>query len=303
MKIVYIISAYKLPDQLVRLVRVLNSDSTSFYIHVDKKTPKEIFERMKKPLKSIPNVHFLKRHLCNWGDFGHVRATLKGISKIFEEGSDFDYVVLLTGQDYPIKSNRQISDFLQKSEGKSFMSYAPLPFTGFGKNGGLDRINYWHFFCFSRYHFIFPHMNMLNNPKLNELLNIIMKKIKKQRKFPLNLKPYGGGAYWCLSRACIEHITEFVRENKDFVNFFKYVYIPDEVFFQTILVNSSLKRIIVNDDLRYVDWSNPAQRPEILSKKNYNQFFHTQNLFARKFDITKDEEVLDIIDNEILAIG
>ena len=42
MKIAYIITAYKLPDLLVRLVQRLNTEETSFFIHVDKKTDEEI---------------------------------------------------------------------------------------------------------------------------------------------------------------------------------------------------------------------------------------------------------------------
>ncbi len=105
MQISYIISAYKLPRQLVRLVTRLNTDSASFYLHIDRKSGDEVYDAMVRGLGRLPNVHFLKRHTCYWGGFGHVAATLEGIKSITRPGSEFDYVILLTGQDYPIKTN------------------------------------------------------------------------------------------------------------------------------------------------------------------------------------------------------
>lgn len=83
------------------------------------------------------------RPLPKFSDFGHVRATIKGIDEIFRRLFPFDYAILLTGQDYPIKSNRQIEDFFRRQEGRSFMQYFPLPADGWDY-GGLDRINSWH---------------------------------------------------------------------------------------------------------------------------------------------------------------
>ena len=141
-KLAYIISAYKLPDQLVRLVSKLNTDASHFLIHVDEKTDEAVFRRMREPLR-LPNIHFLERHRCYYGGFGHVKATLKGIDEIFRRRLPFDYVILLTGQDYPIKSNRQIDEFFLQQEGWSFMEYFRLPWDKWDY-GGLNRIESWH---------------------------------------------------------------------------------------------------------------------------------------------------------------
>jgi hypothetical protein len=143
MNLAYIVSAYKLPEQLVRLVLGLDTDTSKFFIHVDRKTDGAVFRQMTEPLRHLSNVHFLERHRCFYGGFGHVRATLKGIDEIFRQRLPFDYVILLTGQDYPIKSNRHIEEFFSRHEGGSFMEYFPLPSDGWA-GGGLDRIGAWH---------------------------------------------------------------------------------------------------------------------------------------------------------------
>jgi hypothetical protein len=107
----YIVSAYKNLDQLTRLVDRLNTECSVVYIHVDSKTDDGDYQRLERTLAGRPSVHLLERHVCHWGGFGHVRATLKGIDALLASGSDFEHLVLLTGQDYPIKPLAEIERF------------------------------------------------------------------------------------------------------------------------------------------------------------------------------------------------
>jgi Core-2/I-Branching enzyme len=277
--IAYIISAYKLPDQLVRLVRKLDSDGSSFFIHVDKKTDDSTFGRVSAALSGSPNVHFLSRHRCDYGGFGHVRATIKGIVELFRRELSFDYVVLLTGQDYPIKSNRQILDFFVRHRGQSFLEYFPLPYAEW-EHGGMDRLELRHVRLLGR------HLRLRRTDSGTFA-----------RRFP-SLKLFGGSAYWCLSSECAEYVCRFVRDQPSYERFFKNVDVPDEIFFQTIVMNSPLGQRVVNDDLRFVEWRNSAIAggPAVLGAEDFGKIASSSKLFARKFDITKDAEILDLID-------
>jgi len=280
MRLVYIVSAYKLPDQVVRLVLKLNDDEAShFFIHVDRKTDDATFRRMWTGLSPLSNVYFLPRHRCHYGGFGHVRATIKSINEICRQRLSFDYAILLTGQDYPIKSNHQINEFFEQHQGQSFIEYSSLPHPEWDY-GGMDRIEGWHA-RFGRNYFRFPGQS----------------RVKVRRRFP-SLQPFGGSAYWCLSRECIEYIYEFLQENRSYVRFFKYVNVPEEIFFHTIVLNSRLKERVMNDDLRFLEWRNPALAggPAVLGKEDFGKITHSPKLFARKFDITQDAEILDMID-------
>lgn len=149
MYIAYIISAYKHPLQLARLVHKLNSNLVCFFIHVDQRTDLKTFNQMKHLLEKFSNVYFLDRHDCYWGDFGHVNATIKGIKAVDRTCVNYDYVILLTGQCYPIKSNEAIFDFFKKNKGMSYMTHYPP-----GKDR-MKRIERWHFHLFSRTYFFF----------------------------------------------------------------------------------------------------------------------------------------------------
>jgi hypothetical protein len=190
----------------------------------------------------------------------------------------------LTGQDYPIKSNHFIDAFLKEHNGKVFMEFFALPHHGW-QNYGMDRIEGWHLRMFNRHLRLFPHFGFA---------------IK--RAFPRGFKPFGGSSYWCLPRECVEHIYEHIQKSQAFVDFFKHVDVPDEIFFQTIILNSSFEPMTVNDNLRYIDWKAlDAGSPAILVKDDFQKLASSPKLFARKFDATVDAEVLDLIDREILA--
>ncbi len=299
MRIAYIILAHKLPAQLIRLIKKLNAPSATFLVHIDKKADADVYEKVREAFTEARNVHFLERHSRYYGDYNHVRATLDGIQKMIELAVEYDYVLLLTGQDYPLRSNRQLQDFFRESQEKSFMEYFLLPSNRWGdENGGLDRINYWHL------HWRGSEFAYLKRSRLLRLIpdsiwNLLSRIFHFQRTLPEGFKWYGGSAYWCLSRACIEYVDEFVRNNRDFVQFFEHAKIAEETFFQTVLLNSPLKDQIIDDNLRFIDWSD-SRHPAILKEVDFERFFDSSKLFARKFDISKDEAVLNMIDQAVL---
>lgn len=278
MRLAYIISAYKQPELLLRLVRQLDDEGATFMIHVDRRAEPGAFERVLDGCAGMPNVYFLARHRCRWGDFGHVRATLKGIAGLLERDVSFDHAILLTGQDYPIKSNERIRGFLARYRGRSFMAHFPLPTTEW-TNGGLARIERWHVRLRGR-HLALP----------------------IPRRVPGRLRVFGGSSYWCLTREAVEYVHGFTTSNARSVDFFKHVDVPDELFFQTILMNSPLAATVVDDDLRYIDWKDPdAGSPSVLGVDDFPELAASSKLFARKFDLEIDAEVLDRIDRELLG--
>lgn len=275
-RVAYVISAYKNPAQLSRLVHRLHTGAeTTFVLHVDQKTDGAVYRTMQERLADLADVTFLPRHACHWGGFGHVAASLKGIRELTRRGWDGDHVILLSGQDYPIKPNAHVQDFLERGKGRSFFLHFPLP-TPNWTHGGLDRFASWHW-RYRRIHVRLP----------------------LRRTLPAGLRPWGGSAYWIMSRNALRRVAEFVDANPAYVRFFRHVDIPDELFFQTILLNSPEAERCVDLRLHYTEWSrSPA--PAILTTDDYPRLFASSCLFARKFDDSVDEGVLDLIDEKLL---
>jgi hypothetical protein len=274
----YIISAYRNLGQLERLIRRLAVDESIVLVHVDKKTEDREYAALLTNASDIETAHFLDRHTCHWGGFGHVRATLKGIEQLVHRRIPFDHLILLTGQDYPIKPIEEVRAFFEANRGRSFMAYSALPSPSWSPRGGLDRIEYRHLRLYGR------HL-----------------RLPGKRTFPRDLNPFGGGAYWCLSHECIELVHAFAAERSEVVRFFKHVDIPDEIFFQTVVMNSDLADTVVNDNLRYIDWSR-GPKPAVLGMGDVEKLKRSPKLFARKFDVVHDSAVLDVIDRDLLHV-
>jgi hypothetical protein len=57
------------------------------------------------------------------GRFRHVRATFKVNAEQYRREIGFDYAVLLTGQDYPLRTNPIIPELLGPSKGQSLVRH------------------------------------------------------------------------------------------------------------------------------------------------------------------------------------
>jgi hypothetical protein len=205
--------------------------------------------------------------------------------------------VLLTGQDFPLKSNEEIKARLDRDREYSFLSHFPVPDNDeWLPDGGLDGIDRWYFWVRGR-RLQVPSKH--GRGRLGSALRLIGGVVPRRRFLP-GLRPYGGSSYWCLSGDAVSFVHHYVRDHPEFASVFRRVFIPDELFFQTILVNSELRNRIVNDDLRYIRWTATGSGPEVFLVDDFDRLRDTESLFARKFDQGADGRVLDLIEEHLL---
>ena len=276
MKIGYIITAHTLPDHLVRLVRRLEGDNTRFFVHIDARAANGIMTAVERDLGGRSDLQLLPRHRVHWASFSQLRAVLEGVNALLASPERLDYGVLLTGQDYPLRAPAIIESTLAAADGRSFIVYRPS--TG----RFLERITrrHWHTEILGR-RVRFPNSFM---------------PLTVTRTLPPGLVPYNGFGHWCLSRECLEHAA---TRGPELTRFFRWASSPDESYFQTVLMNSPLADTLVNDDLRYVDWSEGEASPKVLTSFDLERMLRSSALFARKFDPRVDAGVIDALDAHI----
>ena len=284
MKVAYLIMGHRDPDQIVRLMDALRGSSAFFVIHIDKRAPDSVFAPLKEYAASHPEIFLTRRIRCYWGGFGIAQAMIECVQAAARSGRPFDYAILLSAQDYPIKTEAHIEEFLTRNKGSEFIESFPLAqpnrwTTHSGAFQAMNRVRYWTFFIRSRtYH------------------------LPIKRKFPFGWEPYGGSQWWGLSRECILYLDQFLRRNRGFVRYFKHVLIPDESLFQSILSNSTFADRIVNDDLRYIDWDRPNPKyPRTLELDDFDRLQASSKLFARKFDPDRSKELQARVDADLLG--
>jgi hypothetical protein len=287
--VAYLIRAHQAPAQLERLVRRLNTHRSRFYVHINRRTDDAVYNEMVERLHHVERVNWLPRVSCYWGGFSLVQATLEGVRAVSEGHTMPDHVVLLSGQDYPLRPAAQIEAFLEEQKGKNFLSYWALPAEEWAsERGGLDRVR-WMYLERVR---VKP-----NSPGDRPL------RLPIPRRFPPGFRPFGGMAFWALTGEAVAYVGRFVRENPAVTRFFRFVKMPDELFFQTVLMNSPLRDTVENENTHYLDWSTPGAHPATLGKADLPKLLASDKLFARKFDPAVDAEILDLLDREALHVA
>jgi len=284
MKLFYLILAHTNLPQVNRMINALQHEQAEFFIHFDVRVPLD--EIRKCPFYNAPGVTILRnRHKINWGGYNMVRATL-GLIRAACKKKEAGYLILLSGQDFPLKSTAFIYDFLKKDYGREYLEYFSLPSDNWALNNGLDRIQYLWFVdtihiddCFKLYEM----------QKYNEM----------SRKYFHELPPYGGSQWWCITTECADYLLRFLRNNPVYEEYFQYCFIPDETFFNTIIMNSPFKERTVNNNLKYIVWPGGGAHPLTFTLNEWDMLMQCDRLWARKFVDQGNSPILDRLEAHI----
>ena len=229
----------------------------------------------------MPNVHFIKNNIkVNWAGYSLVQALVNGFTEILGSGISYGYINILSGQDYPIKSTREIHRFFNENPGKAFMHTLRIEDEW---QEAIPRLTKYHL----------ADLNFPGKYSIERLMNTMLPK----RKLPGPLIPVGRSSWFTLSPAFAKYIVDYLTEHPAFVRFFKLSWGSDEIVFQTILYNSPFKKDMVNDNLLYVDWSEGRPNPKILTIADAEALRTSNKLFARKFNPAIDSNILDYLDS------
>lgn len=121
-KVLYLIASHTNPEQVLRLARTIRSNSPDSYILIHHDTASSELER--SAFKSLEQVHILEHPISvKWGEFSLVEMELYCIDWLFTRSIQFDWLVFLSGQDYPIKPIVAIEQFLNTTGYDGFMEY------------------------------------------------------------------------------------------------------------------------------------------------------------------------------------
>ena len=311
----YLILAHKNPEQLSRLIERLDSSNSYFFINIDRNQPLKPF------INSMPkkNVFFLndnQRKSGNWGRTDIVEATIELIREALNVKGK-SYLILLSGQDYPLVNNSRIKETLLKNYYDGFVSTFSIPVDGW-TNRGLDRLNFYRMSLSNkRYDFVLiPSIweESFYNIRVFKSLYAILRrgkkktlfKILRKRRHPNDIKPFGGSQWWAMSSNLARRILNFIDNNPSFLRYHQDTLIADEIFFQTIIhhiaeLDHTLK---IAPSLTYTNWERKnVPLPVTFGAEDFEELKEASktHLFARKLDIESDTAILDKIDAELLS--
>lgn len=278
----YLIMAHGKFQQLIILLKLLDDRRNDIFLHIDKKVrqfPKqEIINSV-----SLSKLYLTDRINVNWGAFSQIQCELSLLDCAVNNG-EYQYLHLLSGVDLPIKSQEYIHHFFRSNKGKEFIDFDT------DKTEYVERCKYYWLFR--------EHLGRKKNLNFYRLISGALASrlvITLEKAFRINRIPNGivikKGANWF---SITGEFAKYVVKNKRYwEKLFRHTLCADELFIQTIVYNSPFKKNIYggeNSTMRLIDWN--RGNPYVFKADDFNEIKVSPCLFARKFDIEFDNEIV-----------
>jgi hypothetical protein len=220
----YLVLAHTDVQQCARLTRALLADPEAHvFLHVDTKSQLDFSGVLSlEPAR----VHWVaRRYKVTWGGFNMVRATWAAIEQALNSTAGFDYLVLLSGLDYPIRHPQAIRDYLRSRPYRQHINRVDV------------RASPEHYLkVASHYDFRdawlpFPFLDKV----LRKACSLALRPLK--RSLPAGMV-CTGSSWWAITDECARYVLDVARTQPAYEKFFKFVLASDEYYFHTVIQNS-----------------------------------------------------------------
>lgn len=313
MKVAALILAHKNEEQLKRLISVLQHPSIDIYIHLDAKSSLEASSFVQK------NVFFTQRRIdISLFDFSMVDAEMELLCTA-AANEKYGYYILLSGQDYPLWHIDNIYDYLCKKYPEPLIEVISTDIVTMFAH----QFRYPYVMkkfrtrseAFLKKHLstrsIYPYKYIPEGIALAvSMMKSLFVKSPKKRLNAMGIMPYFGSQWWILPDVAVDEICK-IYEDEKFCDCIKDCFSCDETFFQTaIMIHAERFGISLCDEGKYKGYYPQKHwfvifshnHPIILKQEHFGKLITSNKLFARKFDITTDAVILDMIDEHNLQL-
>ena len=289
----YLIIAHNEPDLLATLVHMIDDERNDIYIHIDSKSDKNQFRDIKT---EHSHLFFVDRIDVRWGDISQVRAELL-LMEVAAGNHKYSFYHIISGVDLPINSQDYIHGICEKFQDKSFVGFAS------GPQNEKDIVNRT-----GVYHIFTTYCRKKQIRLLSCIFNNIQKVIGIRRK--LHLSENGSetilkkGCNWC---SLTDEAVNYILSRKNIIlREFRNTLCPDELFIQSVLWNSPLRKKLFGYEecldeysmcMREIDWDRGS--PYTWQMQDFEYLMKSKKFFARKFS-SQDLEIVKKIVNAIL---
>ncbi|XP_078000065.1 beta-1,3-galactosyl-O-glycosyl-glycoprotein beta-1,6-N-acetylglucosaminyltransferase-like [Glandiceps talaboti] len=239
---------YRSVYQVEQLLRTIYRPHNIYCIHVDKKAPSELHTAMKAITSCFNNV-FIASRLTNvvWGSISVVNAERYCQKDLLARNKKWKYLINLTGQEFPLKTNLEIVQILKQLQGQNDIMTS-------------EKIN--------------PERTQHKFYEINgSMQNTTM---EKTDPLPYNITIRKGELHCALTRPFVEFLHES-EIAKEFLVWINDTYVPDESYYQSL---ASLPQAPGGPGLRQS--SSIISRAKVWYKHEYckGEFIHHNCVFS-----------------------
>jgi hypothetical protein len=314
-RVCYYMQTHKAPAQIARLVGTIKRGSPGSIVLIDHDVSAPPLDRS---LFSDMSDVYLIGTSGGYGDFSHVNRILAAVDWLDEHGVQFDWLQNLTGQDYPLRAIADIEQAISTGGFDGYMQYAPVfpertpPDADWGAGPAYRLCTPFDTamrFDYSHRRFGMPSARKQRLLRPFMLINwlqpwftvsLAFSTVGLRRKttiFSDDFILYGGSFFCALSASCLRYARDFAAENPDIVKYFCTMAGPDELFLQTVLVNSGKFRISPLGTHYVYFPGGRYNHPKELGMTDLPAMLASGAHWARKFDA--GAEVLDALDQRM----
>jgi hypothetical protein len=309
--VAYVILSHRSPEQVWRLVlRLLEGSTRSHvFLHHDPSGP---------PLGAapahLPRLHLVAPRALRWGDVSLVDATVDCFRSARRD-IDPDWVVLLSGQDYPLQPISSIESDLAGCERDALADIWPFASAPWPRKEEVSRYLYQYrrFDAGSRLPLLAKRLidrcyddgeGRATTQTWRAAQRIAAREVGDQLllgwrprrpAFSDELPCYVGAQWLSLSRIGLEAVLQ-AADDVALHRYFSRTIVPDEGFFPTAL-GRALAPERIGPSRRFTRWRGGAH-PDVLTLEDLPQLVTSGDHFARKLDQSLDAALLDALDAE-----
>jgi len=300
----YLIASHTLPEQALRLASILRRGSPAAPIVVHHDPRRSSVDRAGLTRLGVQLVE--PPSPGDWGEISLLVTVLRCLRWCLER-TDFEWLVLLSGQDYPVRPVAEIERSLADAEVDGFIETWPCQRPRL--RDPVDEFAGRYFFRWRRTGSSTLASLARSAPGRGRLVGartlpngtwIGTRRVRSP--FGADLVCHRGSDWFTLSRTAVRAVQAFVEERPEVLGYYRRTLHPTESFIQTVLANDpSLP--LSRDYRRFTLWDGPnATGPRILRLGDLEAMLASGCDFARKFDPTVDRAVLDQLDRRVHSV-
>jgi hypothetical protein len=284
-KVVYVVLSHRNPDQVLRLVRALGEGPAArVLVRHDPRGPR----LTPVELEAAGGEAIEDDIAFEWGGWSQLELILACLREAAAR-HDPDWVLILSGQDYPLRPLADIEAELDADGRLGSVREVERRRPAAGGDEFYLRCHYRHY----------------ARPRAMPDLPGALRPLAYARELPplvgvrrLGRPPvkFFASADWLtLGRRALAAVLA-AAEDRRLMRYFRRVAVPSEAFFASVLLGDAALTI-ERDHRRLARFSREgAPHPELLTSSDYERLIASGSDFARKFDAAVDSRVLDLLD-------
>lgn len=305
MRCVYLIQSHTQPALLARLVTTLRSASDGAIVVVHDASRRPLDETV---LAGSDATVIQRRSPVRRGRFSCLEPYLEGIAHVLGTGEPFDWLVYLSGQDYPVRPVPAIEADLRRSSADAFLAHWDV--TSKDSPWPLRRARRRYFHQYAELpDRLAPWLRLLRPVEAVTPLQLYLTYgalvgwPARRTPFSGSFRCFGGSMWHALSCRCTAYLAAELERRPDLVSYYRRTVVPDESLVPTVLANAEGLRI-VPDNRRFADvHEQPGGHARVLVPADLAELTSGRYDFARRFDVGASAVLLDALDEKVRPAG